>query len=63
VLTGSKVTVDANRDYELGAHSDIPRALTRRGFVKIDQGLGLYWLEIAELPPEGEGGMRWKILG
>jgi hypothetical protein len=63
VLTVSKVSLEVNRDHGLGAHSNIPGALTRRGFVKIDKGLGLYWLEISELPPEREGGMRWKILG
>jgi hypothetical protein len=59
----SKVSLEVNRDHEWGAHSIIPRALTRREFVKIDQGLGHYGLEIEDLLPEGEEGMRWKILG
>jgi len=63
MLTVSKVAVDGNRDEDLGADSNIPRGLTPRRFVKIEKGLGFFWFEMAELPPEGEGGTRWKIPG
>ena len=61
-LTVSKIDLEINRDHALGGDSIILRAVTPRRFVNTDKGLGLCWLKIVELPPEDEGGARWKIL-
>jgi hypothetical protein len=44
LLTVSKVAVDINRDHVFADNSNIPRALTHRGFVKNEKGAGLHWL-------------------
>jgi hypothetical protein len=58
VPTVSKVAVDINRHHAFTANCNILRALVRRGRVKNEKSFGLHWLEIPELPPDGEGGTR-----
>jgi len=52
VLTTSKAEEDIIRSYDLGANSYITKPVTFLGLVNAVKGLGKYWLEIVELPPE-----------
>lgn len=55
VLSTSKAEEDVYRTYDLGANSFITKPVTFEGLVQVMQGLGRYWFEIVELPPDGRG--------
>jgi CheY-like chemotaxis protein len=52
VLTTSKAEEDIFRTYDLGVNSFITKPVTFDGLVGVMRGLGRYWFEIVELPPE-----------
>jgi CheY-like chemotaxis protein len=56
VLTTSKAEEDIYRTYDLSAASYITKPVTFESLVEVIKALGKYWLEIVELPAEGEGG-------
>ena len=56
VLTTSKAEEDIVRSYDLSAASYITKPVTFSGLVEVIKTLGKYWLEIVELPGNGEGG-------
>lgn len=56
VLTTSKAEEDIFRTYDLSAASYITKPVTFESLVEVVKALGKYWLEIVELPAEGEGG-------
>ncbi len=56
VLTTSRAEADVLRSYDLGANSFITKPVTFGGLVEAMRVLGRYWIEIVELPPEGEEG-------
>ena len=55
VMTTSKAEEDIVRTYDLGASSYVTKPVTFSGLVDVIKTLGRYWLEIVELPNEGEG--------
>jgi CheY-like chemotaxis protein len=56
VMTTSKAEEDVVRSYNLSAASYIPKPVTFEGLVDVIKALGKYWLEIVELPDNGNGG-------
>jgi CheY-like chemotaxis protein len=50
VLTTSKTEEDVLRSYNLGANSFITKPVTFERLVEIVSALGLYWLNIVQLP-------------
>jgi CheY-like chemotaxis protein len=56
VLTTSKAEEDIYRTYNLSAASYITKPVTFERLVEVIKALGKYWLEIVELPGEGNGG-------
>jgi len=54
VLTTSKAEEDIVRTYELTATSYITKPVTFDALVDVVRTLGKYWLEIVELPDNGE---------
>ena len=52
VLTTSKAEEDIYRTYDLGVNSFITKPVTFDGLVGVMRGLGRYWFEIVELPPD-----------
>ena len=56
VLTTSRAEEDVYRSYDLGASSYISKPVTFDGLVAVMRGLGTYWFEIVELPPERGAG-------
>jgi CheY-like chemotaxis protein len=56
VMTTSKAEEDIYRTYDLSAASYITKPVTFEGLVDVIRTLGKYWLEIVELPGEGNGG-------
>src|SRR5690348_17387882 len=56
VLTTSKAEEDIFRTYDLSAASYITKPVTFEQLVEVVKTLGKYWLEIVELPGEGNGG-------
>ena len=56
VLTTSKAEEDIYRTYNLSAASYITKPVTFEALVDVIKTLGKYWLEIVELPGEGNGG-------
>lgn len=58
VLTTSKSEEDIVRSYDLGANSFITKPVTFAGLVDVMKGLGHYWFEMVELPPNGSNGSR-----
>jgi two-component system response regulator len=56
VLTTSKDEADVFRTYELSAASYIQKPVTFERLVEVVRTLGKYWLEIVELPPDGNNG-------
>jgi CheY-like chemotaxis protein len=56
ILTTSKAEQDILRTYDLSAASYITKPVTFEGLVDVIKTLGKYWLEIVELPGEGNGG-------
>lgn len=55
VMTTSKAEEDIIRTYDLTATSYITKPVTFDGLVEVINALGRYWLEIVELPPDGNG--------
>ncbi|WP_365972413.1 response regulator [Moorena sp. SIO4G3] len=53
VLTTSKAEEDIYHSYNLGANSFIVKPVTYSSLIEVMQTLKKYWLDIAELPPEG----------
>ncbi|OWK43518.1 response regulator [Fimbriiglobus ruber] len=56
VLTTSKAEEDVNRIYTLSAASYITKPVTFEALVEVVRTLGKYWLEIVELPDNGDTG-------
>ncbi len=50
VLTTSSVEEDIFRTYDLGASSFITKPVTFEGLIEVINTLGIYWLEVVELP-------------
>ncbi|MCI0700461.1 MAG: response regulator [Planctomycetia bacterium] len=55
VMTTSKAEEDVVRSYDLSASSYITKPVTFERLVEVVRTLGKYWLEIVELPPNGNG--------
>lgn len=55
IMTTSKAEEDVVRSYDLSAASYITKPVTFDGLVEVIKTLGKYWLEIVELPPNGNG--------
>lgn len=55
VMTTSKAEEDILRTYDLGASSYVTKPVTFTSLVDVVKTLGKYWLEIVELPSDGEG--------
>ncbi|NEQ17070.1 MAG: response regulator, partial [Moorea sp. SIO3E2] len=53
VLTTSKAEEDIYHSYNLGANSFIVKPVTYSSLIEVMETLKKYWLDIAELPPEG----------
>ena len=56
VLTTSKAEEDVVRTYDLSVASYISKPVTFEALVDVIKTLGKYWLEIVELPVNGNGG-------
>ena len=56
ILTSSKTEEDIYRTYDLCACSFITKPVTFAGLVDVIKTLGKYWLEIVELPNDGNRG-------
>jgi two-component system response regulator len=54
ILTTSKAEEDIARTYELTATSYIAKPVTFEALVDVVRALGKYWLEIVELPNNGD---------
>jgi CheY-like chemotaxis protein len=55
IMTTSKAEEDVIRSYNLSAASYITKPVTFERLVEVIRALGKYWLEIVELPPDGNG--------
>lgn len=55
VMTTSRAEEDVARSYDLSATSYIVKPVTFEGLREVVRTLGKYWLEIVELPPDGNG--------
>ena len=55
IMTTSKAEEDVVRSYDLSAASYITKPVTFERLVEVVRALGRYWLEIVELPPDGNG--------
>ena len=55
IMTTSKAEEDVVRSYNLSAASYITKPVTFDRLVDVIRTLGKYWLEIVELPPDGNG--------
>jgi two-component system response regulator len=55
IMTTSKAEEDVVRSYNLSAASYITKPVTFERLVEVIRTLGKYWLEIVELPPNGNG--------
>ena len=55
IMTTSKAEEDVVRSYDLSASSYITKPVTFERLVEVVKALGKYWLEIVELPPNGDG--------
>jgi two-component system response regulator len=56
IMTTSKAEEDIIRTYDLSAASYISKPVTFEGLVDVIKTLGKYWLEIVELPVNGDEG-------
>lgn len=56
VLTSSEEEKDIVRSYDLGVSGFVSKPVTFSGLVEVLTGVGRYWLQIVELPPEKERG-------
>jgi CheY-like chemotaxis protein len=54
IMTTSKAEEDIARTYTMSAASYITKPVTFAGLVEVIKTLGKYWLEIVELPDNGE---------
>src|SRR5436190_2291881 len=54
VLTTSKAEEDIYRTYDLGANSFIAKPVKFESLVALMKEIGRYWIEIVELPIDGE---------
>jgi len=54
IMTTSKAEEDILRTYSLSAASYITKPVTFESLVDVVKTLGKYWLEIVELPPNGD---------
>ncbi|MGD1994685.1 MAG: response regulator [Anaerolineae bacterium] len=54
VLTTSKAEEDILRSYDLGVNAYIAKPVTFESLVGVMKVLGMFWLEIVELPLSGE---------
>lgn len=52
VLTTSGADEDISRSYDLGVNSFIRKPVTFDGLVEAVRGLGRYWFDMVELPPD-----------
>jgi len=57
IMTTSKAEEDVIKSYDLSAASYITKPVTFDRLVEVVKALGKYWLEIVELPPEGDSGI------
>jgi len=55
VMTTSRAEADVVKSYDLHAASYITKPVTFDRLVDVVRTLGRYWLEIVELPPDGNG--------
>ncbi len=55
VLTTSKAEEDIVRSYDLGVNSFITKPVTFLGLVDVMRVFTRYWLEIVDLPDDGQG--------
>lgn len=55
IMTTSKAEEDIFRTYDLSAASYVTKPVTFEALVDVVRTLGKYWLEIVELPGEGNG--------
>lgn len=55
VLTTSKAEEDVARSYADGVNSFITKPVSFAALLEVVQTLGKYWLQIVDLPQEGEG--------
>jgi two-component system response regulator len=55
IMTTSKAEEDVVRSYNLSAASYITKPVTFERLVEVVKAIGKYWLEIVELPPDGNG--------
>ena len=58
VMTTSKAEEDVLKSYDLSAASYIAKPVTFEGLLDVIKTLGKYWLEIVELPDDGDEGPR-----
>jgi two-component system, response regulator len=56
IMTTSKAEEDIIKTYNLSAASYIQKPVTFEGLVEVIRALGKYWLEIVELPDNGNRG-------
>jgi two-component system response regulator len=56
IMTTSKAEEDVVRSYDLSAASYITKPVTFERLVEVVRTLGKHWLEIVELPPDGNNG-------
>src|SRR4051794_7309135 len=56
IMTTSKAEEDILKTYNLSAASYIQKPVTFEGLVEVVRALGKYWLEIVELPDNGNRG-------
>jgi two-component system response regulator len=54
IMTTSKTEEDVVRSYSLSATSYITKPVTFDGLVEVVKAISKYWLEIVELPPNGD---------
>lgn len=52
ILTTSKAEEDIFRSYDLGVNSYVTKPVTFQGLVEVMRGLGSYWVQLVQLPPE-----------
>jgi CheY-like chemotaxis protein len=58
IMTTSKAEEDILRAYDLSAASYITKPVTFAGLIDVIKTLGKYWLEIVELPDNGDHAAR-----
>jgi len=61
IMTTSKAEEDVIRSYDLSATSYITKPVTFERLVEVVRAIGKYWLEIVELPPDGNGSTNARL--